>query len=171
MLPTPSRRTLEGRKEMAMVHIRTSTVIRRSQEETFDYLTDIRNAKEWAVELVEVAYDGDLRDGATGVDTRRMGRKLASVPWVVTAYERPERIAFEYGGRFPATADFTFRAEDGGTRVTCETDLRLRGGWRLLAPVFAAEARKVDRAQFDKVKAILESRPVGVDPGAGGSRA
>lgn len=171
MLPTPPRRTLEGREEMAMVHIRTSIMIRRSQEETFDYLTDVRNAKEWSVELVEVDYDGDLREGSTGVDTRRVGRKQTSMPWVVTGYERPERIVFEYGGQFPATADFTFRAEDGGTRVTCNTDLRLRGVWRLLAPVFAAEAGKVDRAQFHKVKAILESRAVGVDPGSEGSRA
>lgn len=170
MLAIPPRRTLEERKEMIMVHISTSVVIRRSREETFDYLTDIRNAKEWSVELVDVAYDGDLRQGSTGVDTRQVGRKQTSMPWVVTAYERPERIVFEYGGQFPATADFDFHAEDGGTRVTCNTDLRLRGVWRLLAPVFAAEAGKVDRAQFDRVKAILESRPVGVDPGADGSR-
>ena len=97
MLPTPPRRTLEGREEMAMVHIRTSIMIRRSQEETFDYLTDVRNAKEWSVELVDVDYDGDLREGSTGVDTRRVGRKQTSMPWVVTGYERPERIVFEYG--------------------------------------------------------------------------
>lgn len=171
MLPTPPRRTLEGRKERAMVHIRTSIVIGRSPEETFDYLTDLSNANEWAVELVDVAYDGDLRPGATGVDTRRMGRKEVSMPWVVTTFERPRRIVFEYGEPFPATADFTFRAEDGGTRVTCHTDLRLRRGWRLLAPVFAAEAGKTDRTQFGKVKAILEARRVGVDPGVDGSRA
>ena len=33
------------------------------------------------------------------------------MPWIVTAYERPERIVFEYGRPFPATAEFSFRAD------------------------------------------------------------
>ena len=79
-----------------MVHIRTSIVIRRPQEETFDYLTDLRNAKEWATELVDVAYDGELRVGATGVDTRRRGSKEFRLPWTVTAYRRPDRVVLEW---------------------------------------------------------------------------
>ena len=146
-----------------MVHIRTSIVIRRPQEETFDYLTDLRNAKEWATELVDVAYDGELRVGATGVDTRRRGSKEFRLPWTVTAYQRPDRLVLEFGPPVPATAEFTFRPEPGGTRFSCDTDLRPGGLWRLLTPVLAAEARHVDAAQFHKAKEILESRGATVD--------
>ncbi|MDF2509998.1 MAG: Polyketide cyclase / dehydrase and lipid transport, partial [Microbacterium sp.] len=102
-----------------MVHIKTSIVIRRPQEETFDYLTDLRNAKEWATEFVDVAYDGELRVGATGVDTRRRGSKEFRLPWTVTEHRRPERLVLEFGPPVPATAEFTFRPEPGGTRFTC----------------------------------------------------
>jgi uncharacterized protein YndB with AHSA1/START domain len=146
-----------------MVHIRTSIVIRSSLEETFDYLTDLRNAKEWATEFVDVAYDGDLRVGATGVDTRRRGSKEFRLPWTVTEYKRPERLVLEFGPPFPAAAEFSFRPEPDGTRFSCDTDLRLRGLWRLLAPVIAAEARHVDAAQFQKAKEILESRTATID--------
>ena len=33
-----------------MAHIKTSIVIRRPQDETFAYLTDPRNAKDWSSE-------------------------------------------------------------------------------------------------------------------------
>ncbi len=146
-----------------MVHIRTTIVIRRPQEETFEYLTDLRNAKEWATELVDVTYDGELRLGATGVETRRRGSKEFRLPWTVTEYERPERLVLEFGPPLPATAEFTFRPEPGGTRFSCDTDLRLRGLWRLLTPVLAAEARDIDAAQFQKAKEILESRSATVE--------
>lgn len=146
-----------------MVHIRTTIVIRRPQEETFEYLTDLRNAKEWATELVDVTYDGELRLGATGVETRRRGSKEFRLPWTVTEYERPERLVLEFGPPLPATAEFTFRPEPGGTRFSCDTDLRLRGLWRLLTPVLAAEARHIDAAQFQKAKEILESRSATVE--------
>jgi uncharacterized protein YndB with AHSA1/START domain len=146
-----------------MARIKTSIVIRRPLDETFAYLTDPRNAKDWSSEIVDVTYNGDLTEGSTGVDTRRMGRKEVVMPWIVTAYERPERIVFEYGRPFPATAEFSFRAHEGGTLVTCDTELRPRGLWRMLAPVMAAEAKKVDAVQFQKVKEILEARSASKD--------
>ena len=146
-----------------MARIKTSIVIRRPLDETFAYLTDPRNAKDWSSELVDVTYNGDLTEGSTGVDTRRMGRKEVVMPWIVTAYERPERIVFEYGRPFPATAEFSFRAHEGGTLVTCDTELRPRGLWRMLAPVMAAEAKKIDAVQFQKAKQILEARSASKD--------
>ena len=153
-----------------MAQIKTSIVIRRPQDETFAYLTDPRNAKDWSTELVDVTYNGDLTEGTTGVDTRRMGRKDVVMPWIVTAYEPPERIVFEYGRPFPATAVYSFRADHGGTLVTCDTELRPRGLWRVLAPVMAAEAKKVDAVQFQKVKEILEARSANKDSNSEGSK-
>jgi uncharacterized protein YndB with AHSA1/START domain len=141
-----------------MAHIKTSIVILRPLDETFVYLTDPRNAKDWSSELVEVTYNGDLTEGTTGADTRRMGPKEVVMPWIVTAYERPDRIVFEYERPFPATAEFTFRADQDGTVVTCDTELRPRGLWRMLAPLMAAESKKIDAVQFQKAKEILEAR-------------
>ncbi len=41
--------------------------------------------------------------------------------------------------------------------MVCSTNLRLRGFWRLLSPLLAIEATKVDELQSRKAKGILES--------------
>jgi uncharacterized protein YndB with AHSA1/START domain len=143
-----------------MPHIETSIEIEHPQEETFGYLTDLRNATEWSTELVDVTYDGELRQGTKGADTRKMAGKEIVMPWEVTVYERPHRVVFDYGRPFPATAEFSFRATDGGTLVSCNTELRPRGLWRLLGPLMAWEGKKADQAQFQKVKEILEGRQI-----------
>jgi uncharacterized protein YndB with AHSA1/START domain len=143
-----------------MPSIETSIEIEYPPEETFEYLTDPRNAMQWATELVDVTYDGDLRRGTKGTDTRKMGGKQIVMPWEVTVYERPHRVVFEYGRPFPATAEFSFRATGGGTLVTCNTELRPRGLWRLLVPIMVKEARRSDEVQFQKVKEILEGRKI-----------
>ena len=142
-----------------MKRIDTSLEIKRPTTDVFDYLTDLRNAKEWNTEVVDVRYDGELRAGATGVDRRRMGRKEIEMPWTITAFERPRRMVIDYAKPFPATAEFSFSPTSSGTLVRCLTELRPRGLWRLLTPLIAREAKSADRAQFAKVKVILESRP------------
>ena len=139
-----------------MARIETSVVIARPPQEVFAYLTDLRNAKEWSTELVDVMYDGELAEGTTGSDTRKMGRKEIVMPWRVTSFDSPNRLVIAYERPFPMTAEFSFQAREGGTRVTCATQLRPRGFWRLLAPVLAWEGKKTDEIQFNKVKAILE---------------
>jgi uncharacterized protein YndB with AHSA1/START domain len=140
-----------------MPRIATSIAIERSREEVFDYLTDLDNAGQWATGLVDVSYDGALRQGAVGSDTRKMGGKQIVMPWTITAFQPPSRITFEYGAPFTATVDFTFEASGGTTVVTCTADLRPRGFWRLLSPLMVREGQKTDQAQFEKVKHILES--------------
>jgi uncharacterized protein YndB with AHSA1/START domain len=139
-----------------MARIETSVVIDRPQGDVFQYLTDLRNAKEWSTEVVDVSYDGELAKGSTGIDTRRMGRKEIVMPWRVTSFDPPTQMVIEYERPFPIKARFSFAPSGSGTRVTCATDLNPRGLWRLLTPMIAREAGKVDEVQFHKVKAILE---------------
>jgi uncharacterized protein YndB with AHSA1/START domain len=143
-----------------MKPIVTSVEIGHPIDDVFAYLTDLNNALEWSTELVEVRYDGDVRKGATGTDVRTMGRKRVEMPWTVTSFDPPREVVFEYGPPFPATAAFTLEATPtGGTRLTCRSDIRLPGLYRLLGPIISREARKVDEVQFARAKVILESRP------------
>jgi uncharacterized protein YndB with AHSA1/START domain len=136
----------------------TSVLIDRPVAEVFEFFTDLRNAPEWSVEVTEVRYDGDIRLGATGVDTRRSGKKTEEWPWTVTEYDPPHRVTFSYSTPVEATSVFSFEQSPDGTRMTCDTDLRPRGLWHLLAPFIRAEAKRNDRAQFAKAKALLEAR-------------
>jgi carbon monoxide dehydrogenase subunit G len=156
-----SRASAAGASERRiMPKVDTSIEIARPREEVFAYLTDLGNAKEWSTELVNVTYDGDLAQGTTGADIRRMGRKEIVMPWTITAFDPPNRVTFEYTAPFPVTADFSFRSTGAGTLVTCSMNLRPRGFWRLLGPLLAREGKKSDQAQFRKVKHILEGRRV-----------
>lgn len=139
-----------------MVKAVTTVEIARPIEEVFSFLSDTANADQWMIGLVEVRHDGPIRLGATGADIRTMGGREVEMPWTVTAFDPPHKAVFEYTQPFEIRAEFTFEAIDGGTRVRCESDIKPTGRWRLMAPLLAREARKEDRAQFDKAKRILE---------------
>lgn len=140
-----------------MAKIETSVEINRPLEEVWAYMTDLRNAKEWSAELVDTVYSGPNQLGASGVDTRRIGRREMKWNWEVTGYDPPCRLTLTYGPPLHATADFNFEPTgDNGTRVSCKTTLSPHGWMKLIAPLIAAEGRKVDQNQFIKVKEILE---------------
>jgi uncharacterized protein YndB with AHSA1/START domain len=142
-----------------MPNVTTTLEIERPIDEVFDYLTNVDNAPQWTVGLVEVSHDGPIRLGGTGSDLRIMGKKQVVMPWKVTVFEPPYRALFEYSEPFPMSADFVMEQTATGTRVACAMTMKPTGWWRLLAPLMAREGAKTDRAQFEKVKRILESRP------------
>lgn len=141
-----------------MQRIVTTVEIDRPLEEVFGFLTDLNNAPLWTVDLIEVRHAGLLRAGTDGIDVRKMGGKQVEMPWTVTRYEPPRAVQFTYGDPFPLTATFRLEPTPAGTRLTCDTNLRLRGFYRLLAPLIAWEARRVDAQQFQKAKQLLEGR-------------
>ena len=131
-----------------MAKIETSVEIARPVSEVWEYLTDLRNEKEWSTEVVDTTYSGPIQLGAIGTDTRRWGKKVVKWDWKVTAYEAPRRLTLTYGPPMNAVADFTFEPTTQGTRLTCTTTLKPSGWLRLLAPVLAAEVRRADQNQF-----------------------
>jgi uncharacterized protein YndB with AHSA1/START domain len=140
-----------------MARIVTSVEIARPVATVWDYLTDLHNAMDWSTEVVDTVYSGPLRLGATGVDTRRWGKKEVTWNWEVTGFDPPHLLELSYGRPLNAVANFSFEATSTDTtRVSCSTDLKPSGWWRVLTPVIAAEGRKADQTQFEKVKAILE---------------
>jgi len=140
-----------------MAKIETSVEINRPVEEVWQYITDLRNAKNWSTEVVDTVYSGPIQLGAYGVDTRRMGKREMKWNWEVTGYDPPRRLTLTYGPPLNALANFIFEPTgDNGTRVTCTTTLAPNGWMKLIAPIIAFEGRKVDQEQFSKVKTILE---------------
>ena len=145
-----------------MAKIVTTLDIERPVETVWKYLTDLHNSKDWSTEVVDTVYSGPIRLGATGVDTRRWGKRELKMNWEVTEYEPPRSMTLNYGPPLNAVADFTFEpVATETTRVTCSTTLKPTGWMRLLAPIIAVEGRKADEKQFAKAKAILESADAG----------
>lgn len=143
-----------------MNRVVTTIDIERPVEDVFGFLTDLDNLPQWAAGLLDVRHDGHLRLGAKGVDVRMVGKKKTEMPWEVIKYEPPRVVAFAYSEPLRATATFTMETIAGGTRLTCDTQLELKGIYRLTAPMITREARRTDATQFAKAKAILERRGV-----------
>jgi uncharacterized protein YndB with AHSA1/START domain len=140
-----------------MAEIVTTLDIERPQEAVWEYLTDLHHTKDWSTEVVDTVYSGPIRLGATGVDTRRMGKRELKMDWEVTEYDVPRLLTLTFGPPLNAVALFTFDpTPTGGTRLTCSTTIKPKGWMRLLAPIIAAEGRRADEKQFSKAKAILE---------------
>lgn len=138
--------------------VTTTVEITRPIGEVFEYFSDVENAPDWSVEVVEVTHDGPIGLGATGRDVRMMGKRQITMPWTVTEYEPPYRAVFEYTEPFPTNMTFQFDPTESGTRVTCAMVMKPTGFWKLLSPLMAREGAKADRAQFARAKEILESR-------------
>lgn len=145
-----------------MAKIVTALDIERPVETVWSYLTDLHNSKDWSTEVVDTVYSGPIRLGATGVDTRRWGKRELQMNWEVTKYDPPRLLTLTYGAPLNAVADFTFEpTHAGGTRLTCSTTIKPQGWMRLLAPIIALEGRRADEKQFAKAKAILEAPDFG----------
>ena len=150
-----------------MSKIVTSLEIERPVEAVWNYMTDLHHTKDWSNEVVETVYSGPIRLGATGVDTRRMGKRELKMNWEVTGYDPPRLLTLSFGPPLNAVADFTFEPiSTGGTRLTCSTTIKPKGWMRLMAPIIALEGRKADEKQFAKAKAILEATDFEKPPGA-----
>lgn len=131
--------------------------VMRDPAEVFAYLADFSRASEWDPGIVEARR---LSDGPTAVGSRfevvalfRGNRQRFE--YVVMEYDEGRRIVLR--GEGPrAVSDDTISVEGrgGGTRVTYEADLRLKGVFRLAEPFLG---RTVERMGDDAL-AGLESQ-------------
>jgi len=143
-----------------MIRAEKSTVIERSVEDVFAYVSDQTNAVHWQAGLVEVRR---LTDGPIGVGNRHtivrtfMGRRLA-VENEYIAFEPGRRIAFRTtSGPMPLEASYLVEAVADGTRVTSTIAMEASGFVSLAEPLIAAGLRREMDAAFRELKRVLEA--------------
>jgi len=134
-----------------MARYSTTIESHRPPAETFEYLADFSRAKEWDPGVV----DGENLTGTPlGVGSRFrlvatfLGRRLP-LEYAITAFDPPRRVVFQADApRLRSTDEIRFAPAGGGTSVTYEADLRLKGSLgALLDPVLGLAFRRIgDRA-------------------------
>lgn len=106
-------------------------------EVAFDNLADFTSTAVWDPGIPATER---LDDGPLGVGSRfRVHVKLGPItcPFIyeITVYDRPHRVVLETKSLLHhGEDDVTFAPQDGGTRVTWNAMLRVRGPGRLLEP-------------------------------------
>ena len=140
-----------------MTVIRNSTIINCSPEEAFDYLSDLRNEREWnpTVESVEM-----LTDGPVGVGTR-FRAKWKGGPAVevrTVRYDRPTSWEHHNGGPIRVLFSGTLEPVPEGCRLSVDFDARPQGWFRLLFPLFVVKLRRDEKANMTYLRRALELR-------------
>ncbi|MEZ5239968.1 MAG: SRPBCC family protein, partial [Microthrixaceae bacterium] len=124
----------------------------------FAYMADLANFAEWdpGVESAEqVEGDGPGPGAAFDVGVRTAGRTI-TLRYHVTAFEPPNTIVARAESRTIVSLDtITIEATDGGSIVTYDADLTLKGLARLLDPFLGLAFNRIgDRAAAGLIDAL-----------------
>jgi carbon monoxide dehydrogenase subunit G len=136
----------------------------RPPGEVFAYLSDFSRTVEWDPGVVEAERLGTAPVGE-GSEFRLvadfLGRK-ATITYRIVEYDPPSAVTFRGENSSVVSLDrITFAPSDGGTRITYDADLALKGLLRLADPLLALVFRRVgDRALAGMRKTLGSKQPV-----------
>ncbi len=142
-----------------MARYRTTIQLKKSPEEVFEYLADFANAREWDPGVVE---GENLTGQPLGPDSRFrlvarfLGRRVP-LEYRISTFEPPRRVVFQADqAAVCSTDEIRVAAVGGGTSVTYDADLRLKGPLgRLMDPLLGLAFRRIgDRAAVGLGKAL-----------------
>jgi hypothetical protein len=144
-------------------------VIDRPVAEVFDFVADQRNEPKYNLRMASAE---KLTQGAIGqgtryrVTVRSMGRPVG-MDLETTGYERPSRLASTtVMSSAEISGELTFEPEAGGTLMRWRWDVRPKGVFRLLTPVFSQFGKRQEAANWASLKQYLESDLVERQPGS-----
>lgn len=143
-----------------MIRFKTEQVIERPSQDVWAYAADIARHPEW----MGVMDARTLRGAGTEVGARarervKVGPRTVEVDFEVSESIPAQRIAWKVAGGGPIAGDITLDLQPLGasqTRAKWSGWIGLKGAWRLLEPIMAAEVRTGEAAELRRLKANLE---------------
>jgi uncharacterized membrane protein len=146
---------------MAVVDVLTDVVIDRPLPAVAAYVADPTNAPEWYENIRSVNWETPppLAEGSRiAFVASFLGRRLAYT-YEIVEWAPGERLVMRTAqGPFPMETTYTWTADGGGTRMTLRNRGEPSGFARIGAPMMSAQMRRANRADLDRLKALLEAR-------------
>lgn len=143
-----------------MTRIAGEVTIAAPVETVFDVVADERNEPRYNPRIVraEKVSEGPVGAGARFVaEPQGMGAK-GEMTLTILEYDRPHRLHNRVRSSYvQVDGTLTFEEVEGGTRLSWDWDMGLRGPVRLLAPVLALAGPRWERRNWVDLKAYLES--------------
>lgn len=137
-----------------------TTMIRRSPEDVFAVLADVRLNAEWASASVEAE---KITPGPVGLGTvarevsQFMGRRM-EVRSEVIEFEPDRKLGYlTSGGPFPFRGSFATEPIDGGTRLTATFEAQPDGLFRFADRLFGMLAMRQFVRDLGTLKRLMES--------------
>ena len=155
-----------------MARYRGTVMSDRSAEETFDYLAEFSSAAEWDP---GVSGAERLDDGPVGLgSTFRLGVSVAGratpLDYRIVSYQRPHRVVL-LGENDTIRSEDTVTVvarPDGGSVLTYDADLRLKGVLAAFNPVLDVPFRRIGDRGLSGLRRMLATEPVPAAPSTGG---
>ncbi len=129
-----------------MAHYNASVDTPRPLDEMFAYLSDFSSTQEWDPGVIEAERLGDA-SVRKGTEFRLLasflGRKLP-LTYRVVEYDPPNAVTFRGESSTIVSLDrITFEPSGGGTRITYDADLALKGPFKLADPLLGVAFKRV----------------------------
>ena len=147
-----------------MAHYNASVHSPRPPGEVFAYLSDFSTTAEWDPGVVEAERLGNAPVGE-GSEFRLVATFLhrkTPLTYRIIKYDPPNAVTFRGENSTVVSLDrITFEPSDGGTRITYDADLALRGPFKVADPLLALAFNRVgDHALAGLRKTIGTKQPV-----------
>ena len=146
------------------VDVQTDVVIAAPVEQVAAYAADPTNAPEWYenIKAVEWKTPPPLALGSqVAFVASFLGRRLAYT-YEIAEWVPGERLVMRTAeGPFAMETTYSWTPDRDGTRMTLRDRGEPKGFAKIGAPMMAAQMRRANRADLDRVKELLESGRAG----------
>jgi len=147
-----------------MARYKATVDTQQTPDEVFAYLSDFSSSAEWDPGVLEAERLGDA-PVAEGSEFRLVAdflRRKTTLTYSIVEYEPPSAVTLRGENSSVVSLDrITFEPWDGGTRITYDADLALKGPVKLADPLLALAFERVgDRALAGMRKTLRTKQPV-----------
>lgn len=134
--------------------------IARTPKEVFDFISASENAPKVVSSVVSMVKltDGPVGEGTRYRETRLMNGKEAQAELEVVDFEPSQRYAMKNVTEGIETIyRYTFKQENGGTRIDLVCELSASGLKKLMLPMVASILKKEDGDHLQRLKQAMEA--------------
>ena len=143
-----------------MLSFETQITIQRPVPDVFAFVSDWSNTPLWQSGVVKstALTSGPARVGTTFDEDVKIAIFHIATRCVITALEPDRSLTFEASSSpIDYQAEFRFEPAPGGTSLHIRGTGELRGLWRILLPMFQADAQRSIEEEMKSIKGHLES--------------
>lgn len=143
-----------------MIKFAVTTVINRSVDEVFAFMTDVRNEPKWIPGVLEAEQtsEGPVGVGTTYYELVELLGQQVELTFEVTEYEANRKFsARSTVGLFDGSVMNTFEAVAGGTQITLVTEGEPTGIFKMFESLIARWVQEQAEGAFANAKRMLEA--------------
>jgi carbon monoxide dehydrogenase subunit G len=129
-----------------MAHYKANVDTRRPPDEMFAYLSDFSTTQEWDPGVIEAERLGDapVREGTEFRLLASFLGRQTPITYRIVEYDPPHAVTFRGENSTVVSLDrITFEPSDGGTRITYDAQLALKGPLKLAGPLLRVAFKRV----------------------------